>query len=266
MESEKHFVLVHGMCHGAWSWYKVVTLLKLAGHRVTALDLGASGVNSKRNDEIASISDYLQPLMDFMASLPHDEKVVLVGHSFGGFVISLAMESFPSNILLAVYVTAFMPNYTSPPATLVQEFFSRTPMESLSGLQFSFDHGQENPATSAIFGPDYMSSFLYQHCQSEDLELAKMLVRPSGLFKEDLGKESLLTEEKFGSVNRVFVVCGEDQLLKEEFQRWMIQNSPAKEVKLIAEAGHMVMLSKPKELCLCIQEIAEKYSVSVSSA
>uniref|UniRef100_A0A5B7BW78 Putative methylesterase 10 n=1 Tax=Davidia involucrata TaxID=16924 RepID=A0A5B7BW78_DAVIN len=251
MESQKHFVLIHGSCHGAWCWYKLVTLFKLAGHRVTAMDLGAS--------DTASMSDYIQPLVEFIASLPHDEKVILVGHSYGGLAISLAMESFPDKISVAVYLTAFMPNYISPPATLIQEFFRRGPKESLSDLQFSFDHGQENPPTSIFFGPNYMKTNLYQHGHSEDLELAKMLVRPSGLFLQELGKESLLTEKNFGSVSRVFVVCEEDQLFKEEFQRWMIENSPTKEVKSIAGADHMVMLSKPKELCFCLHEIAEKY-------
>jgi hypothetical protein len=31
-------VLVHGLCHGAWCWYKAATALESAGHRVTALE------------------------------------------------------------------------------------------------------------------------------------------------------------------------------------------------------------------------------------
>ncbi|CAN6563047.1 unnamed protein product [Malus baccata var. baccata] len=84
-----------------------------------------------------------------------------------------------------------------------------------------------------------------------DLELAKMLIRPSGMFLEDMNKEGLLTEAKFGSVTRIFVVCEEDEVMKEEFQRWMIENGPNAEVRLIREAGHMVMLTKPIELCQC---------------
>lgn len=121
MEKEKHFVLVHGTCHGAWCWYKLLSLLKLAGHRATALDLGASGINPKQLNEVSSVSDYVQPLMDFMASLPQEEQVILVGHSYAGFCISLAMESFPRNILVAVFLTAYMPHHKSPPVTLIRE-------------------------------------------------------------------------------------------------------------------------------------------------
>ncbi|XVF15629.1 hypothetical protein REPUB_Repub09cG0170700 [Reevesia pubescens] len=65
-KKERHFVLVHG----AWCWYKVATLLKSSGHKVTALDLAASGVHPKQVHELHSISDYYETLMEFMASLP----------------------------------------------------------------------------------------------------------------------------------------------------------------------------------------------------
>ena len=121
METKKHFVLVHGVGHGAWCWYKLVSLLKLESQHVTALDLGASGINSKQLDELNSFSDYVQPLMDFMASLPHDKRVILVGHSYAGLALSLAMEKFPEKILTAVFVTAYVPKPVDAPVTLVRE-------------------------------------------------------------------------------------------------------------------------------------------------
>ncbi|CAN1225239.1 Methylesterase 10 [Linum grandiflorum] len=118
---KNHFVLVHGTGHGAWCWYKLVTLLKSSGHQVTALDLGGSGIDSRRLDEVSSISDYVSPLIEFMASLGEQDKVVLVGHSFGGISISLAIERFPTKVLAAVFVTAIMPSFNSPPANVVME-------------------------------------------------------------------------------------------------------------------------------------------------
>ena len=109
---KQHFVLVHGACHGAWSWYKIGALLKSSGHNVTALDLTAAGINPKQVDDIRSISEYFQPLMDFMESLHADERVVLVGHSMGGLAISQAMENFAEKISVAIFVTAQMPGPT----------------------------------------------------------------------------------------------------------------------------------------------------------
>lgn len=104
-----HFVLVHGACHGAWCWYKVAAQLKSTGHKVTALDLAASGIHPKQVHKVHSLSDYVEPLLDFMASLPPEKRVILVGHSMGGVCISLAMERFPQKISVAVFATVFMP-------------------------------------------------------------------------------------------------------------------------------------------------------------
>ena len=56
-EPPKHFVLVHGSCHGGWSWYKLVPLLKSAGHNVTAIYLAGSGVDPRQVSNLTSISD-----------------------------------------------------------------------------------------------------------------------------------------------------------------------------------------------------------------
>lgn len=119
--SSKHFVLVHGACHGAWSWYKLVPLLKSSGHNVTALDLAGAGINPMLVNDVPLISDYFRPLMDFMASLPPHERVILVAHSYGGLAISKAMESFPEKISVAVFVTSYMPGPTLNFSTLDQE-------------------------------------------------------------------------------------------------------------------------------------------------
>lgn len=105
----KHFVLVHWASHGAWCWYKLVALLRLSGHDVTAIDLGASVINPKQYYEVETISDYFKPLTEFMAtavnnnSLIPADRVILVGHSFGGLAISQARKcirrKFPSPFL-----------------------------------------------------------------------------------------------------------------------------------------------------------------------
>nr|POE98930.1 methylesterase 10 [Quercus suber] len=75
---------VHGVCHGSWCWYRLIALFKQAGHRVTALDLGACGINPKELNDITSIWDYVHSMMEFMAFLPQGESVILVGHSYAG--------------------------------------------------------------------------------------------------------------------------------------------------------------------------------------
>ncbi|KAL0343631.1 UNVERIFIED_CONTAM: Methylesterase 10 [Sesamum angustifolium] len=253
---KKHFVLVHGLSHGAWCWYKLVSLLKLQGHKVTALDLGGCGVHPKQLHQISSISDYIHPLLDSLAALPDDQTVILVGHSYGGISISLAMENFPGKISVAVFVSAYMPNCSDPPATLIQEFLKRSSTNSLMDCEITFDHQtSQNLPISAAFGPEYMAK-MYANCPSEDLELAKTMVRPSLIFLEELSKTCLLSEERYGAVKRCYVICEEDEVMEEEFQRYIIDKSPPEDVVSIAGAGHMIMLAKPQELCSCLTELA----------
>ena len=74
---QQHFVLIHGLGHGAWCWYKIVTLLKEQGHRVTALDLTSNGINRAASaDQVHSIAHYAEPLLQYISSLRNDEKVV----------------------------------------------------------------------------------------------------------------------------------------------------------------------------------------------
>ncbi|KAL6220472.1 hypothetical protein ACLB2K_008228 [Fragaria x ananassa] len=249
---KKHFVLVHGADHGAWCWYKVATLLKSAGHNVTALDMAASGINPTQVQQVHSFSDYAEPLIEFMASLPPLHRVILVGHSMGGAIISLAMEMFPLRISAAVFATAAMPG---PNLTYSAIFAAVNSGASLMDSQFIYDDGQNNPPTSLVFGPKFMSSSLYQLSPPEDLTLAFSLVRPSPLFNEEMK----LTKLKYGLVRRVFIASDQDRGYTEQVVRLMISKNPPNEVKVINGSDHMVMFSRPVELFSHLQKIAEIY-------
>lgn len=92
------------------------------------------------------------------------------------------------------------------------------------------------------------------------MELAKTLVRPGSLFLNDLSRANKFTNEGYGSVEQVYVVCSEDIAIPKEFQLWMIQNSPVREVFEIKGADHMPMFSRTGELSVCLLNIARKYA------
>ncbi|KAK1561036.1 hypothetical protein Q3G72_033690 [Acer saccharum] len=100
-----------------------------------------------------------------------------------------------------------------------------------------------------------------QTAHVKDLTLALLLARPHPIYNDEamLNKAMALTKDKYGSVQRVYIVCDQDNILQEDFQRWMIENNPTDDVKLISGSDHMTMFSKPKELCFYLKEIAEKY-------
>ncbi|XWS33673.1 hypothetical protein CRYUN_Cryun22dG0102900 [Craigia yunnanensis] len=106
-----------------------------------------------------------------------------------------------------------------------------------------------------------MSSKLYQLSPPEDLALAIMLVRPFSTNNDatSIEEETALTREKYGSVRRVYIMCNNDKVMDEDFQRWVIENNLPDDVIMILDSDHMVMFSKPLELCSSLEEIAEKY-------
>ncbi|KAL3376410.1 hypothetical protein AABB24_003036 [Solanum stoloniferum] len=258
---KKHFVLVHGACHGSWCWYKLKPLLEAAGHKVTALDMAASGIDLRKIEELRTLDDYTMPLMEFMESLPQEEKVILVGHSYGGMNLGLAMEKYPQKIYAAVFLTALMPDSVHMSSYVLDQYFERTPTKNWFDTQFVSYGSPEDPMTSIFLDPKLLAHRFYQLCSHEDVALASTLIRPSSLFIEDLSKAKYFTDEGYGSVKKVYIICTEDKVLPKEFQQWLIDNiGTVTEAKEIKGADHMAMLCMPKQLCDTLLEIAYKYN------
>ncbi|CAJ1948934.1 unnamed protein product [Sphenostylis stenocarpa] len=228
---------------------EVADELKSEGHNVTTLDMAACGVNPKQTEEVDSVSEYHEPLITFLASLPPQEKVILVGHSLGGLSVSIAMEKYPHKISVAVFITATVVSQNLTYLHFLQEVQRRIG-HVLEEEYFILD-GKKPPILSP-FGVEFLRSRLYQLSPTQDLTLAISLVRPLPPFMSDLKlftKQTAVTRNRNGRVSKVFIISGKDNLFTEDFQRWLIQNTgPFADVKLIKNSDHMAMLSKPKEL------------------
>ena len=83
--------------------------------------MNASGINLTPIEEVCTFEEYTKPLLDFMTSLPSDQKVVLVGHSFGRMSIALAMEKFLQKISVGVVLSAFMPDTIHRPSFVLEK-------------------------------------------------------------------------------------------------------------------------------------------------
>ncbi|KAF5183910.1 Salicylic acid-binding protein [Thalictrum thalictroides] len=257
--NKHHFVLVHGLGHGAWCWYKVRTLLESLGDQVTALDLAASGVNLKKLDEFDTMLDYSQPLLEFMETVSVDERVILVGHSLGGLSLAYAMEKFAEKVSVAIFLTAFMPDTAHPPSYVLDKYSELNSKEKFLDTKFSIQECAGKIRTTMHFGPEFTASKIYQLSPPEDISLARTLIRVGSMFLEDLSTAAKFSEEGYGSVSRAYIVCQDDKTITEDFQRRMIENNPVKEVKEILGADHAAMMSKPQEVCNLLIDIANKY-------
>ncbi|CAA2109640.1 alpha/beta fold hydrolase [Variovorax paradoxus] len=98
------FVLVPGGWHGGWAFDAVGHALQGEGHEVRALTLAglgdepASGVNLARH-----VDEVVRVLRE------GDAPAVLVGHSYGGMVVTGAADQVPSHVKAIVYADAYVP-------------------------------------------------------------------------------------------------------------------------------------------------------------
>ncbi|KAF7032736.1 hypothetical protein CFC21_043884 [Triticum aestivum] len=166
--SGKHFILIHGLCHGAWCWYKLVPMLRAAGHRVTALDMAASGAHPARMDEVPSFEDYSWPLLDAVAAAPAGERLVLVGHSLGGLNIALAMERFPRKVAAAVFLAACMPCVGRHMGATTEEIMRRIKPDFFMDMKRMVLNTSQGPRPALVFGPKILAAKLYDRSSGSD--------------------------------------------------------------------------------------------------
>src|SRR5262245_46594927 len=102
----RHYVLVHGAWSNQHAWDAVAAKLRAAGAKVDTVDLPGHGADSTPLDQLsmAAYADRVTQAIDAAG-----DKVILVGHSMGGMVISQAAENRPAKIKSLVYVGAYVP-------------------------------------------------------------------------------------------------------------------------------------------------------------
>jgi len=100
------FVLVHGAWHGAWCWRRVARLLARDGHEVFTPTLTGLG---ERSHLLAPGINLDTHILDVANEIKWQElkDVVLVGHSYGGMVISGVAERAGKAIAAFVMLDAF---------------------------------------------------------------------------------------------------------------------------------------------------------------
>jgi pimeloyl-ACP methyl ester carboxylesterase len=102
------FVLVHGAWHGGWCWRKVTPLLRAAGHEVYTPTLTGLGERAHLGHPDVGLATHVQ---DVVNVLEYEDlsDVVLVGHSYGGMVITGVAHQAPGRLAHLVYFDAFVP-------------------------------------------------------------------------------------------------------------------------------------------------------------
>lgn len=102
------YVLVHGAWHGGWCWAKVARLLRDAAQDVYTPTLTGLGERAHLARPEIDLETHIQ---DVVAVLDAEElrQVTLVGHSYGGMVITGVAARAAARIGHLVYLDAFVP-------------------------------------------------------------------------------------------------------------------------------------------------------------
>lgn len=143
------FLLVHGAWHSGRAWDRVVPLLESAGHRVLAPSLTGYGDKKHLLSPETGLDTHVQDVVDLLRA---EEDVVLVGHSYGGLVISSAANELPDRVAELVYLDAMVPE-DGETAVDVQPISQRL-------IDLAAQHGDgwrvpplpEQPAPFGLFG------------------------------------------------------------------------------------------------------------------
>jgi pimeloyl-ACP methyl ester carboxylesterase len=226
-------VLVHGAFADSASWNGVVPLLQNRGLRVVSV---ANPLRSLRGD-----ADYLGQLVDSMPG-----PVVLVGHSYGGAVITNAATG-RKNVKALVYVAAFVPDAGETALALAGKFPGGTLGEALDQPVMLADGGKDLYIQQAKFHQQFAADVpkaaaaLMAAAQRPIAEAALTQASGAPAWK-DVASWSI-----YGTA---------DKNIPPAAMRFMSERAGARKVVEVKDASHVVMVSHPDKVAALIVEAA----------
>lgn len=233
------FLFVHGGFHAAWCWERTIDALAELGHQGVAVDLPGHGVLVAQESTLANRRDAI-----LAALQPGD---VLVGHSGGGFDMTLAADAAPDRVAHLVYLAAALPREgrTYPEAMAMRDDrelgagFDADVGEMLSYLSF----GEDGSMTFADFEGAW--KYFYHDCDEQTARWAFDRLGP-----ERFGDTTVtpVSVPAFWAAHlpRSFIVCEQDRSMP----RWLADTVAHRlgVQQLSIDSSHSPFLSRPREL------------------
>ncbi len=103
------FVLVHGASGGGWDWKEVDKYLSTKGHTVYRPTLTGLGERYHLSSPEINLTTHINDIVNVIV-FENLHNVVLVGHSYGGMVITGVMDRIPERILHVTFLDAKVPD------------------------------------------------------------------------------------------------------------------------------------------------------------
>jgi pimeloyl-ACP methyl ester carboxylesterase len=226
-------VLVHGAFADASSWNGVIKILKSDGYPVVA---AANPLRSVKGD-----AQYVATIVETIQS-----PVVLVGHSYGGLVISSAANGH-KNVKSLVYVAAFAPVAGETALGLSGKFPGSTLGPTLAPPVVLPDGGKDLYIQQDKF-PDQFAADV----DKKDAQLMAATQRP--ITEAALSEPS--AEPAWKTTPTWFVYGDKDKNIPPQALAFMAERAQSKQTVVVGGASHVVMVSHPREVAKLIEKAA----------
>jgi pimeloyl-ACP methyl ester carboxylesterase len=233
------FILVHGSFHGGWCWEKVVPYLVQAGHKVVALDLPAHGEDTTPVAGV-TLQSYVDTVLHVLDT--RKEPVVLVGHSFGGVVISQVAEARPDALAKLVYLSSIVLLDGQAALNLIDP-------GSMVGANAII-----NQAEGWCFVKQEMiPQIYYNDCSPEDIAatLPRLTLEPLQPYLDP----AHLTAANFGRVPKYYIGCQQDNAVTPAMQEAICAMVPMQQIFTL-NTSHSPFLSQPGALADILLKLA----------
>jgi pimeloyl-ACP methyl ester carboxylesterase len=234
------FVLVHGGGHGGWCYAKVAPRLRQAGHEVYTPTLTGLG---ERSHLMGSHVDLDLHVRDVVAVLHYEDlhDVILVGHSYGGMVITGVADRAADRIGRIVYLDAANPVHGQS-------------LVDVAGpvIEAVRPDGRVIDGVELVLLPSPDAGLLYGVTDADDLAwMAERLTgHPWACFEQPL----LLTDEDaLGAIPQYHIVCTSTLATRD---RELMDRARAEGRLQDIDTGHDLMITEPEATAAALLNVA----------
>ena len=233
-------VLVHGAWHGAWCWASFQAELDRRGVPSFAIDLPGHGASTEPLGGLHDDAAALGRALDRLGELGHDD-IVLVGHSYGGAVITHA-TSGRNDIAHLVYVAAFALDDGESVMSALGSFDRRE--VALGAAMVPADDG-----ASSTLDPSKAATALYGHCGADAVAAAlpRLSPQPSATMVETVAGSPR------ESMPSTYVMCTQDSTVHPDHQAVMAARCA---MQVTIDTDHSPFLSAIGDLADVVETIA----------
>ena len=232
----KTFVLIHGAWHGGWCWRRVADLLRADGHKVFAPTLTGLGERSHLMSNAITLETHVQDIVNVF-KFEDLRDVTLVGHSYGGWPVSGALEHLERRVSSIIFLDAFLPEDG-------QKGLDQNSPESIAAIKAAIERGEvsRKGPNAAAFG------VLPENQAWVD---AMMTPQPIGVSLTPIK----MTGARDRIAKRSYIRAG--RYAQPSFDRYLAERKAAAGWKThVVDSGHDVMVDYPRELQELLLQLA----------